>query len=320
MQKLRWGIISTGKIARTFATDIQYADNAFVSGVASRSLDKAKEFAAEFDIANYFGSYEEMCESDEVDAIYVATPHNLHVENSLLAINNGKHVLCEKPITTTPAELEQLIEAAQKKDVFLMEGMWTYFLPAVLQAKKWVDEGRIGEIIHIKADFGFRAEYNPKGRLYNPDLAGGTLYDMGIYPIAISWYFLQQKPSSIDIKAHFAPTGVDDDVYGTMHFPETTAHIHSTFRAQLNNSAFIIGEQGTIELRNFWEAREAILYKDRQKIEEFITPGKGRGFEYQIMQSSDDIMSGKKESDVVPFDTSRYFQQQIQDIFRQIKP
>ena len=319
MQKLRWGIISTGKIARTFATDIQYVDNAYVSGVASRSLDKAQAFAEQLDIAHSFGSYEELCESDEVDAIYVATPHNLHLENSLLAIKSGKHVLCEKPITTTPEELEQLIDAAQKKGVFLMEGMWTYFLPAVIQAKKWVEEGRIGKIIHIKADFGFNAAYNPEGRLYNPDLAGGTLYDMGIYPIAISWYFLQQKPSSIDIEAHFAATGVDDDVFGRMHFPDVTMHIHSTFRAQLNNSTFIIGEKGTIEIPNFWEAKEAILHQDRQEVDRFKSPGKGRGFEYQIEQSSKDIIHGKIESEIVPFHTSRYFQDQIQDIFEKIK-
>lgn len=318
MKTLKWGILSTGKIAHRFATDIQFADNAEVAAVASRSMEKARTFAAEFDIPKYYGSYEDLCQDPEVEAVYIGTPHNFHLENSLLAIENGKPVLCEKPVTISPDELEKLIAAAEQQHVFLMEGMWTYFLPAVTTAKKWVDEGRVGKIRHVKAEFGFSVPFDPDGRLYNPDLAGGVLYDMGIYPIAITWLILGKKPKSIELYSHIASTGVDDDVFCTFHYDEYYAHLHASFRAKLGNRALIMGEKGTIEIPDFWEAGEAILYDGREVIDHYHDPRNGRGFEYQITKVSEDIMNGKTESEVVPFSTSRYFQEQIDAILKKV--
>lgn len=319
MKKLQWGIISTGNIARRFATDIQFCDNAEVRAVASRSREKAKAFAGEFKFPKYFDSYEKLFRDPEVEAVYVATPHNFHLENSLEAIENGKPVLCEKPVTINPEELEKLIAAAQHHHVFLMEGMWTYFLPAVIQAKKWVEEGRVGTIRHIKAEFGFSVPVDPSGRLFNPELAGGVLYDMGIYPIAITWFILGKKPKSIELHSHIASTGVDDDVFCTFHYDEYYAHLHASFRAKLGNRALIMGEKGTIEIPDFWEASEVILYKGRDIVDHYEDARKGKGFEYQITQVSRDILEGKLESEIVPFSTSRYFQEQINDIFKKMK-
>ncbi len=319
MIKLKWGVISTGKIAHRFATDIQYCSNAEIIAVGSRDQQKASEFCREFSIPNAYDNYEKLCSAPEVEAVYIGTPHSFHFENSLLAIQNGKSVLCEKPITVNKEQLETLISEAKKQNVFLMEGMWTYFLPSIMKAKEWIEEGKIGEIEHIKASFGFNMPFDPNARLYNPELAGGALFDMGIYPMAIAWYFLNKMPEKMELQGKIAETGVDEDVFGIFTYDKSYLHFHTSFRARLENSAWILGDERTIEIPDFWEASEVKLYEGREILEHFKDTRKGRGFEYQIQKVSQDIMEGKPESEIVPFETSLHFQQQFEKIFSILK-
>lgn len=177
--KVRWGIMGTGWIASQFAKDLEHAGNAEKAAVGSRTAGSAEKFAAEYGFARAYGSYEEMLQDPEVDIIYVATPHPVHKENVLACLEAGKAVLCEKPFTMNARQLEQLVETARERNLFLMEGMWTRFLPPIAQARAWIAEGRIGEVRLLQANFGFRVGWEPEGRLLNPDLGGELCWMQG---------------------------------------------------------------------------------------------------------------------------------------------
>jgi predicted dehydrogenase len=181
MKKINWGIVGCGRIAAQFCEDLAHTNNGVVYAVAARNGDDATAFASKYGAANAYEGYQALFDDKNVDVVYIATPHNFHFKNASDAIKAGKHVLCEKPITVSAEECKQLSLLAKKHDVFLMEAMWTYFLPAIQKAKQWVEQGRIGTIKHVKADFGYPVPFNPDGREYNLDLAGGCLLDMGIY-------------------------------------------------------------------------------------------------------------------------------------------
>ncbi|HAA14122.1 MAG TPA: gfo/Idh/MocA family oxidoreductase [Cytophagales bacterium] len=315
MKKIRWGIISTGTIAHQFAQDIRLVDSAELVAVASRTQASADAFASQYGIPTAHASYEALYQDGNVDAIYIATPHNFHRLNTLDAMAQGKAVLCEKPITISTAELDELVAYATEKKVYLMEAMWTYFLPAIQQAKAWVEEGRIGRIVHLKSEFGYPVPFDPKTRNYNPDLAGGALLDMGVYNVAMAWYFLEQVPEVIAVQQHAAASGVEDDVFTTAWYAnDQYAHLHTSFRTKLQNHTFIFGEQGYIQLPDFWRASEAKLYERDTCLEHFQDHRKGMGFEFQIEAVNQDILAGRLESSVVPHATSRYFQKQMDDI------
>ena len=209
---IRWGIIGAGRIAKTFATDIKHAPHASLNAIAARQLAPAQVFADEFSIAQAYGSYAELFADPNVDAVYIATPHSHHKDQAIAALRAGKHVLCEKPATVTPQELEEVIAVAIQEERYFIEGMWTYFMPVIQKAQQWVAEGRIGNLCHVKAEFGFSLPYSPDLREYDNRLAGGCLLEMGIYPIAMAWLFLRQDPDTQTVWHHSAENGVEDDV------------------------------------------------------------------------------------------------------------
>lgn len=310
-KKVRWGIVGPGRIAHTFAKDIAFTNNAVLQAVASRSLETAVKFANEYDIPKFYGHYSEMLADPDVDAVYIATPHTLHVGQMQQAILSGKSVLCEKPFTVTPAETELIINQAAASNVTVMEALWTYFLPAIQKAKAWVDEGRVGKIVQFKADFGIQIPYDPNDRTYDRRLAGGCLLDMGIYPISLAWLFMQEHPHKINVVSRLAPNGVEDDLAMLFTYKESVATLGASFRANLPNYAFIIGEKATIEITDFWSASECSLYTRDQKLDHFKDARKGSGFEFQIESISDDILNGRSQSLIVPLETSLAFQGQM---------
>lgn len=311
MKQIRWGIVSAGNIAGTFASDIAHASNACAVAVAARNLDSAEAFAATHGIARAYEGYDALYRDPDIDAIYVATPHTLHLPNSRDALQAGKAVLCEKPLTTSAAECRELIDVAASTGVYLMEAMWTWFLPALRQAKRWVDEGRIGELQHIKAELGYPKAYDPESRLYDPSLAGGCLLDMGIYPIAIARLFTNRAPDDMQIVARMAPNGVDDDVAMLFDYGDCTASLACSFRSKLPNTAYVIGTEGYVEIPHGWSARECHLYEIDNKIDSFTDDRAGSGFEFQIAAVSDDVLAGRQQSDVVPHDASLAFQEDM---------
>ncbi|QHJ13026.1 scyllo-inositol 2-dehydrogenase (NADP(+)) IolU [Paraglaciecola mesophila] len=317
-QKVRWGVLGAGRIAHTFCKDIQHTQFAELRAVASRTLEDAQNFAKTYNIPDALEGYHALYQHPHVDAIYIATPHNFHFEQASAALNAGKHVLCEKPITVTPEQCQALIAIARNKDCFLMEGMWSYFLPAIMKAKEWVDRGRIGKIVHIKADFGYPVKFVEGDRMYDPALAGGCLLDMGIYTLAIAQYFINQLPDLSLVSHKLAKTGVEDDLTLIAQYPDATATLACSFRAKLQNSAYIIGENGYIDIPNFWRADRCSLFQLDEKVEEFIENREGSGFEFQIDAASQCILDGEKEARLMPLSTSLLLQQQMHDILCRI--
>ncbi|MCV9388771.1 Gfo/Idh/MocA family protein [Reichenbachiella ulvae] len=308
-QKIRWGILGPGAIAQQFAHDFQFVTKGELVAVASRSKERGEAFAKEYGIPKVYNSYEALYADPEVDAIYVATPHNFHLEQSSAALKAGKAVLCEKPITINPAELEELLVVAKDTNQYLMEGMWTYFLPAIQKAQQWVDEGRIGTVHHIISDFGYPVPFDANGRMFNPDLAGGALLDMGIYTLAMNWLFLKKDPDQFHVRMSPAQTGVDEEV--TMHFEyaDCSSVLTTSFRCKLPNYTHIIGEKGYISIPDFWRAKECSLYEVEERVDHFVDDRGGFGFNFETEQVCEDLLAGRKESAIMPHYYSRKLQE-----------
>lgn len=296
---IKWGIIGPGIIANEFAFDFQFVKNAKLEAVASSSSERAEAFAHKFSIPKVYTSYDDLYNDPEIDIIYIATPHTFHFEQSKKALLSGKAVLCEKPMTVTLQETLDLLTLAQEQKKFLMEGMWTYFLPAIQKAYQWAATGRIGKVIQVKSDFGYKVPYNEKGRMYNPDLAGGSLLDMGVYNIAMAWLFLQKTPKDIYVNTHFAPTGVDNFVQSFFDYGnEQSATLTSAFKCKLHNTCFIIGEEGYIEIPDFWRAKTCKLYENEDVVADYHEERKGFGFNYEIESVSNDLIQGNLTSSI----------------------
>ncbi len=314
MRKIRWGILGPGIIARRFADDMRHSETGILAAVASRSGERAHDIAKEFGIPRHYGSYDELYRDPDVDAVYVATPHNFHFEQSAAALRHGKAVLCEKPLTESLEKSSALVDIARDTGVYLMEGMWTWFLPAIRKAKEWVIQGRIGTIRHIHASFGYPLAYDPEHRGYNPDLAGGVLLDMGIYPLALARLFIDEEPVSTHVTAHLAPTGTDDDISWLMEYPGSVAFLSASFRVKLPNWAYISGDRGMIAIPDFWRANECYLYEGEKLADHFTDGRKGTGFEFEIDGVGRDMIAGKVQSDIVPHSASTWFIRRMEEI------
>lgn len=315
MKKLSWGIIGAGRIAGSFARDVRFVRESELVAVASRSLDHAKKFAGRHGIGHAYGGYEALLADPAVDAVYIATPHAQHLPNASAALRAGKAVLCEKPLTLNPEECRELMVVAQETGGYLMEGMWTYFLPAIQKAVAWVREGRIGRIRHVQADFGYpQLPYDPARREYDATLGGGCLLEMGIYPVAFAWLIQQSDPEDLKVLVRHAPNGVEDDLVMLWRYPESTATLGTSFRCKLRNWAYVIGEEGYIAIPDFWRAGEAMHYRLDECMEHFHDGRESLGFEYEISAVMKDLMAGRRESPVMPLSTSLKFQEQMQRV------
>ncbi|MFY0688090.1 MAG: Gfo/Idh/MocA family oxidoreductase [Cyclobacteriaceae bacterium] len=315
MNKVKWGIISTGTIAHAFAQDFKFVPNGALMAVASRNIETAQEFAAEYDIPKSYATYEELYADPDIDAVYIATPHNFHFQNSMDAINAGKSVMCEKPLTVSPDEAVHLTQHARKKKVYLMEALWTYFLPSIQKAQEWIAEGRIGEVRQIRADFGYPVDYDPLSRMFNPDLAGGSLLDMGIYPVSMAWLFLKKDPIQIKAIERKAPTGVDYDMHMTFDYGEEVAILNSSFRSKLFNHLFVIGTEGYVQVPDFWRASECMLFKSEEQIDHFMENRESLGYCFETIAMNEDLLNGKLESEIMP----HAYSLKIQEIIKSVK-
>ena len=207
-----WGILGTGTIANIFAGEFKYVDSANLVAVASRTKENADEFAGKYGLKKAYESYEALVKDKDIDVIYIATPHSNHYENTMLCLENNKSVLCEKPMAVNEKQAQEMFAKAKENDLYLMEALWTYFLPVIKKVQKWINDGKIGEIQLIKAQVGIlpKPPKNPKGRLFNPELAGGALLDTGIYPIALANLLLPNEPNDLRILSHIGDTGIDE--------------------------------------------------------------------------------------------------------------
>lgn len=314
MDNIRWGIVSTGNIAELFSQDMNFVRNGELAAVAARSLDSARAFAKKHHIAKAYEGYQAMFDDPDIDAVYIATPHTLHYENTVAALKAGKAVLCEKPITVSSEQCLKLTMLAKEQDVFLMEAIWTYFLPAIQKAKLWVDEGRIGSIKHIKADFGYPAPYDPNQRVYNAELAGGCLLDMGIYPLAIAAFFANQDFDKLNVLASLAPNGVEDDVLISATSGDIKLSLATSFQCRLRNSAYIIGDKGYIVIPDAFKAVECSLYQVDELIEHFKDERECLGYQFEAEHVGNMLQAGHKESNIVDHQRSWLLQTQMERI------
>lgn len=255
--KIGWGILGTGRIAAKFAPDLALAPACRAVAVGSRDAARARDFASRFAIPRAHGSYLELVQDPEVDVVYVASPHPWHREHCLLAIDHGKAVLCEKPFAMSAAEAGEVVSRARARGVFLMEGMWTRFFPAMTRLREFLRAGLIGEVRAIHAAFGFRAAQDPADRLLNKRLGGGALLDVGIYPLSLAAMVLG---TDLEVRAlsHIGATGVDEQTALLLRSPTgAVATLACAVRTELPGDAFILGTHGRIHVpAPFWRPRE----------------------------------------------------------------
>lgn len=303
--KVKWGIMGTGWIAEQFTGDLVHTVSGVGYAAGSRTLESAERFADKFGLAKAYGSYEELVSDPDVDAIYVATPHPLHREHVLMALAAGKAVLCEKPIAVNSRELAEMIDAARSRELFLMEAMWTRFLPVISQVRAWLKEGKIGEVRMLKADFGFRTDWNPEGRLLNPQLGGGALLDVGIYPVSLASMLFGSAPQSVHSTASIGETGVDEQFSVLLDFGAgRTASLNGAVRLNLNDDAWIFGTEGMIHIPSFINAREATLRVAGQEDIKVTDDRESRGYAFEAEEVGRCLLTGEKESPLIPLDES----------------
>lgn len=292
-----WGIIGPGRIAEQFAEALYVIEDAVLYGVASRNEARAQSFADKFRGQNIYTSYEDMVNDPAIDGIYIATPHRFHFEQTMLCLNAGKPVLCEKPLTVNAHETQNLIETAQAKNVFLMEAVWTRYLPIYQQVREWINDGLIGDFKFFNSTFGFNLDSAPDDRWLNPELAGGTLLDMGIYPITVSQWLMGEEPESVTSQAVLGETGVDVFTAVTLQYPDgTISQLSSNFICNNVNEFVIYGSKGSITIHApYWGASKATLNSGNQKLT-INTPHRANGFEYETEEAMRCIRAGLLES------------------------
>ena len=303
---IRWGILGTGGIARKFAEGLKTAGGATLTAVGSRSQESADKFGKKFNVPRCHVSYELLAQDPEVDVIYIATPHPLHKDNSILCLESGKAVLCEKPFTINRREAEELVSCARSKNLFLMEAMWTRFLPTLVKARELLAEGLIGEPRMVRSDFGFRAGYDEESRLFEHKMGGGGLLDVGIYSISLAAMVLGTKPDQVASLAAMGKTGVDEQ--NTVNFSYSNGAIAMTASAVRTNTpqdTHIIGENGWIHLHSpFWNGTTLTLAIDGKAPETMEFPMRGNGYNYEAEAVMDCMRAGKTESEIMPLDDS----------------
>lgn len=294
--KIRWGIIGLGNIAREFAADLALVNNAVLVAVASGSIERARGFAQDFGARHAFGSYKELFECAEVDVVYVATYHHQHARYSIQAMQHGKHVLCEKPVAMNAKEAEQMTTTAREQGVFFMEALWSRFNPSLRKVKELIDQGTLGILRHVNADFCFYGlDADPKGRLLNPELGGGSLLDIGIYPVFLS-YLLLGLPKEISAHSRFYHTGAEIQTSMVMHYEEAQAVLHSSLANTSDIRAHICGEKARVVIDPFWFQTEGFtLFREEESLP-FSFPLNGKGYTYEIAEVQDCIQNGLTES------------------------
>ncbi|SIS56103.1 Predicted dehydrogenase [Zobellia uliginosa] len=296
VEEIRWGIVGLGSIAHTFAKDLALVTGGTLTAVASRSLEKAKTFADEYGAAHTFDSYEALFESKEVDVVYIATPHTSHEALSISAMENGKHVLCEKPMGVNPDQVARMIAVAEKNKVFLMEALWSRFNPSIRKAKQLVESGEIGSVAFVHADFAFYAlNRDPDNRLLNPDLAGGSLLDIGIYPIFLS-YLLLGMPKNIQASSHLYKTGVEMQTSMIFDYEGAQAILYSGLNSKSEMKAEISGTEGSIFLSPRWHEAQGYSIEKEGELVDYDLPTKGKGYTYEIEEVHSCLASGMVQS------------------------
>jgi len=320
-KKINWGILGAGKIAGKFATDLATLPEANLYAVASRTLEKAQGFAKQYHFEKGYGSYEAMLADTELDAVYIATPHVFHCQHTLLCLTHKKAVICEKPFAINTREVQQMLAKATENNTFLMDALWTLCLPHILKTKEIVESGQLGKLVSVKADFGFRADFNPNSRLFDRDLGGGALLDIGIYPALLA-LFLLGKPKKVTAAALMGQTKVDEECAVFLEYENgQTANLHATLLAHTPIEAYIYCEKGYVHIPSrFHERVDSITVFTYENSTKTIIPFDYQtvGYKYEAAEMMRCMREGKVESDLIPHQFSLDLMELLDEIRGQI--
>lgn len=298
-----WGIIGTGWIADQFATGLALLPEAELRAVGSRARESADRFADRFGVPRRHASYEALVNDPEVDVVYVATPHSEHKENCLLCLGAGKPVLCEKPFSINAAEAKEVIQLAHEKGLFLMEAMWTRFFPIIVKLRELLAEGTIGDVKMLVADLGFQPEFDPQHRLFAPELGGGSLLDVGVYPVSFA-SMVFGPPARVASMAQMGETGVDEQAAVILGYDQDQlATLYSSLRTITPAEAILLGTEGQIKVHSqMFRPSKLTLAQSGEEEQIIEMPYPGNGYQYEAVEVMRCLSAGKLESDVMPLD------------------
>lgn len=307
---MNWGILGLGRIAHKFADDLKLLPGARLYAVASTSLERARAFASEHGAVHAYGSYEGLLSCPGLDVVYVATPHPFHCEHALLCLENGLPVLCEKPMAMSRAEVFRMVGAARRNRLFLMEALWTRFIPAVRHALELLETGQIGKLHTLRADLGFKMPFDPQSRVYNKALGAGSLLDLGVYPCFLAHLCIgKPDPEHISAAANFSPTDVDETCVFTFQYPNDQIFVgHSTIAANTPSEAHLYGAEGTVVLSHRWHHTQQLVltrYKGRDEHTQVLHfPYEGHGYVFEAAHVQYCLENSLLESGLLPLDFS----------------
>ncbi len=305
-KKYKWGILAPGKMSAKFTKALQLLDNVELYAVGSRDLQRAEQFAGEYGFSKYYGSYEEMVADPELEIVYIGSPHSHHREHTLLCLRHGKAVLCEKAFALNLREVEDMISEAEKQKVFLMEALWPPFQPVYQKAKEIINTGEPGRILHLDARFSFQAPFDPDDRKFNIELGGGSLLDIGIYPVIDALYFLG-VPDEILAKALFSETGSEDSISIIFGYDDgRMATLYSSFNTRAGIGCDLLCENGNLYFSRERDMSQRLLVSlnGKEKMEFSLLP-EGMGYQFEAAEVMKCLDEGKLESDIVPHSFSR---------------
>lgn len=306
MKKYKWGILTAGKMSAKFVKALRILENAELYAVAAREADRAKAFAAEYGFKKYYSGYEALANDPEVDIIYIASPHSHHFEHVMLCLKNRKPVLCEKAFSINKNEVEEMINEAKKHNVFIMEALWPPFQPFYKKAHEILQSGVAGRIINMSGWFSFIPSYNPAGRAFNIDLGGGSLLDIGIYPVIDALTFIG-VPDEITAMASFAPTGSEESINVIFRYKDgRMASLYSSFRTDTGIGCKLYCEKGNLQVLRDREMNQKIILelhgKERHEYNYFPD---AMGYHWEAEEVMKCLSEGRTESSVVPLSFSR---------------
>ena len=313
--KIRFGIVGTGTIAHRFAEAIKNVANAELVGVASRTKENAEKFGDEFGIPVRFDSYEKMAESDVIDAAYIAVPHSGHIGCSCLMMNNGKHVICEKPMAVNSREAEEMFRCAEENDVLLMEAMWARLVPGTIEMLEIVKNGVLGEILGVEGKFCYTMDEDEMDHhVFKPENGGGSLLDVGVYGLNFASWYLGKDVVEIKAQSDFY-NGVDSHTCALLKYKNGgIADISSAILLRKPNEGFVYGTKGYAYLRRFYAPQEIEIHLNDGKSRTIPVPYAGNGFEEQITHFADCVSKGLKESPVITREQTLYITRQMDKI------
>jgi predicted dehydrogenase len=301
---VRWGIIGPGRIAHRFAQDLSTIPDADLQAVASRDKTRAEAFALQYGATTTYYNYEALADDPRVDAVYIATPHVYHQKHSVLCLNRNKAVLCEKPFAMNLGEVQEMIETARSNRTLLMEALWTFFLPHYRKVLDLLNEGTIGNIHSLVADFGFRPEWDPGSRVFSKELGGGSLLDIGIYPIFLALTTLGM-PDVLKASATFFDNGTDSSC--TMQFGYLNgakATLNCSFLEQTPTAAVFTGEKGSLTIHPKFHAPTSFTIEKYGRTNTFDFDVKTNGYSYEIIHFNRLLRQGRTESDIMTYKSS----------------